>query len=232
MGPHSRKPFSFLFFGNPHTNPSFSNGHGGDRGHERVGLSVKYSKEVATVIPGAIILVKFFVIPCLGIVATRVPKKVLQFTGIIDVFTSSRGSTKTLSNFSFQLFVTHRGHVIFSLCIDFSLITGRGPVKDKHWYVAGVMRVFGQIACVVVLVKTLCHVTMANKSKLAQMDPDLCSVFGHLHHGQQHQHVLLVPRSKLNKTLLFHSHILLTHPMCLCSPPSSAFRVRGGTLQD
>ncbi|KAE8705720.1 40S ribosomal protein S2 [Hibiscus syriacus] len=32
-----------------------------------------------------------------GIVAARVPKKVLQFAGIEDVFTSSRGSTKTLA---------------------------------------------------------------------------------------------------------------------------------------
>ncbi|ONK57998.1 uncharacterized protein A4U43_C09F6660 [Asparagus officinalis] len=36
---------------------------------------------------------------CVGIVAARVPKKVLQFAGIDDVFTSSRGSTKTLRNF-------------------------------------------------------------------------------------------------------------------------------------
>ncbi|KAK8587454.1 hypothetical protein V6N12_021947 [Hibiscus sabdariffa] len=34
-----------------------------------------------------------------GIVAARVPKKVLQFAGIEDVFNSSRGSTKTLGNF-------------------------------------------------------------------------------------------------------------------------------------
>ncbi|XP_042413289.1 40S ribosomal protein S2-like [Zingiber officinale] len=34
-----------------------------------------------------------------GIVAARVPKKVLQFAGIEDVYTSSRGSTKTLGNF-------------------------------------------------------------------------------------------------------------------------------------
>ncbi|KOM55614.1 hypothetical protein LR48_Vigan10g150600 [Vigna angularis] len=34
-----------------------------------------------------------------GIVVARVPKKVLQFAGIDDVFTSSRGSTKTLGNF-------------------------------------------------------------------------------------------------------------------------------------
>ena len=34
-----------------------------------------------------------------GIVVARVPKKVLKFAGIDDVFTSSRGSTKTLGNF-------------------------------------------------------------------------------------------------------------------------------------
>ncbi|GBG64159.1 hypothetical protein CBR_g40858 [Chara braunii] len=34
-----------------------------------------------------------------GIVAARVPKKVLQFAGIEDVFTSSTGCTKTLGNF-------------------------------------------------------------------------------------------------------------------------------------
>ncbi|KAL7190073.1 hypothetical protein ACSBR1_039667 [Camellia fascicularis] len=38
--------------------------------------------------------------PCIGgIVAAKVPKKVLQFAEIDDVFTSSRGSTKTLGNF-------------------------------------------------------------------------------------------------------------------------------------
>jgi len=34
-----------------------------------------------------------------GIVAARVPKKVLTFAGVNDVFTSSSGSTKTLGNF-------------------------------------------------------------------------------------------------------------------------------------
>jgi len=34
-----------------------------------------------------------------GIVAARVPKKLLQLAGIEDVFTQSRGSTKTLGNF-------------------------------------------------------------------------------------------------------------------------------------
>ncbi|XP_074581661.1 small ribosomal subunit protein uS5w-like isoform X2 [Curcuma longa] len=39
-----------------------------------------------------------------GIVAARVPKKVLQFAGIEDVYTSSRGSTKTLGNFVKEIF--------------------------------------------------------------------------------------------------------------------------------
>jgi small subunit ribosomal protein S2e len=34
-----------------------------------------------------------------GLVAARVPKKLLQFAGIQDVYTSSTGSTKTLGNF-------------------------------------------------------------------------------------------------------------------------------------
>ena len=34
-----------------------------------------------------------------GIVAARVPKKVLAMAGIEDCYTSARGSTKTLGNF-------------------------------------------------------------------------------------------------------------------------------------
>ena len=34
-----------------------------------------------------------------GVVAARVPKKVLQMAGIDDCYTASRGSTKTLGNF-------------------------------------------------------------------------------------------------------------------------------------
>jgi len=34
-----------------------------------------------------------------GLVAARIPRKVLQFAGIEDVFTSSRGKTKTMGNF-------------------------------------------------------------------------------------------------------------------------------------
>ncbi|KAG7027729.1 40S ribosomal protein S2-3, partial [Cucurbita argyrosperma subsp. argyrosperma] len=83
-------------------------------GNGHVGLGVKCSEEVATAIRGSIILAKLSFDPCekrvlgvrmvpaprgAGIVAARVPKKVLQFAGIEDVFTSSRGSTKTLGNF-------------------------------------------------------------------------------------------------------------------------------------
>jgi small subunit ribosomal protein S2e len=34
-----------------------------------------------------------------GIVAARVPKKILQFAGIQDVYTSATGATRTLGNF-------------------------------------------------------------------------------------------------------------------------------------
>nr|GMD20904.1 40S ribosomal protein S2-4 [Ipomoea batatas] len=79
-------------------------------GNGHVGLGVKCSKEVATAIRGAIILAKLSVVPVrrgywgtrlgsLTLCLARVPKKVLQFAGIEDVFTSSRGSTKTLGNF-------------------------------------------------------------------------------------------------------------------------------------
>lgn len=40
-----------------------------------------------------------------GLVAARTPKKLLQFAGIEDVYTSTRGSTKTLGNFVKATFV-------------------------------------------------------------------------------------------------------------------------------
>ncbi|KAA8517063.1 hypothetical protein F0562_017119 [Nyssa sinensis] len=49
-----------------------------------------------------------------GIVAARVPKKVLQFAGIEDVFTSSRGSTKTLGNFVKLLSLSLSPHQLLS----------------------------------------------------------------------------------------------------------------------
>jgi small subunit ribosomal protein S2e len=39
-----------------------------------------------------------------GIVAARAPKKILQFAGIEDVYTSTTGSTKTMGNFVFATF--------------------------------------------------------------------------------------------------------------------------------
>jgi len=34
-----------------------------------------------------------------GIVAAKTPKKILQFAGIEDVYTSAKGNTKTMGNF-------------------------------------------------------------------------------------------------------------------------------------
>uniref|UniRef100_A0A0D3GQ61 S5 DRBM domain-containing protein n=1 Tax=Oryza barthii TaxID=65489 RepID=A0A0D3GQ61_9ORYZ len=82
-------------------------------GDDHIDLDVKCAK--AKTIFGTIILAMFFVVPVAdkcgyvtvrmmlppmgsSIMATRVPKKVLQFAGIEDIFTSSRGS-KTLGNF-------------------------------------------------------------------------------------------------------------------------------------
>jgi small subunit ribosomal protein S2e len=39
-----------------------------------------------------------------GIVAAPVPKKLLQYAGIEDVYTSAKGKTKTLSNFAYATF--------------------------------------------------------------------------------------------------------------------------------
>merc|ERR1712137_28635 len=53
-------------------------------------------------VTGACGSVRFRLIPAprgTGIVAARVPKKVLQMAGIKDVYTSPRGSTRTLGNF-------------------------------------------------------------------------------------------------------------------------------------
>jgi len=51
--------------------------------------------------------VRFRLVPAprgTGIVAARVPKKVMQFAGIRDVYTSSRGNTKTLGNFVYAAY--------------------------------------------------------------------------------------------------------------------------------
>jgi len=53
-------------------------------------------------VTGACGSVRFRLIPAprgTGIVAARVPKKVLQMAGLKDVYTSARGSTRTLGNF-------------------------------------------------------------------------------------------------------------------------------------
>ncbi|KAL0644353.1 hypothetical protein Bca4012_042643 [Brassica carinata] len=78
-------------------------------GNGHVGLGVKCSKEVATAIRGGIILAKLSVVPVRrGYCGNKIgkphtiPCKVTgkcEDAGIDDVFTSSRGSTKTLGNF-------------------------------------------------------------------------------------------------------------------------------------
>ncbi|CAN7027521.1 unnamed protein product [Brassica oleracea var. botrytis] len=73
-------------------------------GNGHVGLGVKCSKEVATAIRGGIILAKLSVVPVRrGYCGNKIGKPhtipFLKFAGIDDVFTSSRGSTKTLGNF-------------------------------------------------------------------------------------------------------------------------------------
>merc|ERR1719326_49122 len=88
---------------------------GDNDGH--VGLGVKSAKEVATAIRGAIIAAKINVIPVMrgywgnikcglipaprgtGLVAAKIPKKVLGYAGIDDCFSSSRGATSTRGNF-------------------------------------------------------------------------------------------------------------------------------------
>ncbi|KAB0369073.1 hypothetical protein FD755_019078 [Muntiacus reevesi] len=84
-----------------------------------VGLGVKCSKEVANAIRGAIILAKLSIIPVTGccgfvrgrlipapsgtgIVSAPVPKKLLLMAGIDDCYTSARGCTATLGNFTYS----------------------------------------------------------------------------------------------------------------------------------
>jgi len=82
-----------------------------------------------------------------GIVAARVPKKVLQFAGVEDVFTSARGSTKTMGNFVKATFIaisrsygyltpdlwkeTALHKVPFQEFSDFLLTSGKAAVAKK-----------------------------------------------------------------------------------------------------
>jgi len=68
-------------------------------------------------VTGACGSVRFRLIPAprgTGIVAARVPKKVLQMAGIKDCYTSARGSTRTLGNFvkaSYNAIVSTYGYL-------------------------------------------------------------------------------------------------------------------------
>merc|ERR1711966_116746 len=75
-------------------------GIGDSAGH--VGLGHKSAKEVATAIRGALVDAKMQLIPAprgTGVVGSPATKKMLQFAGISDCFSSSRGHTKCRCNF-------------------------------------------------------------------------------------------------------------------------------------
>jgi len=60
-----------------------------------------------------------------GIVAARVPKKLLQLAGIQDVYTQSRGCTRTLGNFvkaTFEAIVATYGYLTPDLWVDHKLL--------------------------------------------------------------------------------------------------------------
>lgn len=63
-----------------------------------------------------------------GIVAARVPKKVLQMAGIDDCYTASRGSTKTLGNFVKVCFGVSQTS---SLCLSVSLLTAVESLAER-----------------------------------------------------------------------------------------------------
>merc|ERR1712063_42701 len=72
-----------------------------------------------------------------GIVAARAPKKLLQFAGIQDVYTSSFGHTKTLGNFvkaTFQAISQTFGYLTPDLWVDLPL--GETPYGEFSDYLA------------------------------------------------------------------------------------------------
>merc|ERR1712000_512859 len=72
-----------------------------------------------------------------GVVAARAPKKLLQFAGIQDVYTSSTGHTKTLGNFvkaTFQAISRTFGYLTPDLWQDIPL--GEAPYGEFSDYLA------------------------------------------------------------------------------------------------
>merc|ERR1711959_724877 len=70
------------------------------RGH--VGLGVKAAKEIPNKVHGKCGSVRIRMIPAprgTGLVAAKIPKKVLQYAGVEDIFTSSKGATATGGNY-------------------------------------------------------------------------------------------------------------------------------------
>jgi len=81
------------------------------------GNSIGNVHTVPTKVTGKIGSVSLRLVPAprgTGIVAARVPKKLLQLAGIQDVYTQSRGSTRTLGNFvkaTFEAIVATYGYL-------------------------------------------------------------------------------------------------------------------------
>jgi len=72
-----------------------------------------------------------------GIVAAKVPKKVLQMAGISDVFTSSKGSTKTLGNFvkaTFNAIAAGYGYLTPDLWKEYKLL--KTPYEEHSDFLA------------------------------------------------------------------------------------------------
>jgi len=72
-----------------------------------------------------------------GIVAAKTPKKILQYAGIEDVYTSSKGSTKTLGNFvkaTFEAISKTYAYLSPDLWKDYPL--GLTPFQEHNQFLA------------------------------------------------------------------------------------------------
>jgi len=70
-----------------------------------------------------------------GIVAAKTPKKILQYAGIEDVYTSSKGSTKTMGNFvkaTFQAICKTYAYLSPDLWKDYPF--GPTPFQEHHLF--------------------------------------------------------------------------------------------------
>lgn len=92
------------------------------------GSSIGSVHTVPTKVTGKVGSVSLRLVPAprgTGIVAARVPKKLLQLAGIQDVYTQSRGSTRTLGNFvkaTFEAIAATYGYLTPNLWKEYKLL--------------------------------------------------------------------------------------------------------------